>query len=291
MNHSRIKTFLFLIAILLTGCDFLQEKKTFEVKSNGLTVVNDYLMTGNIKSTETDFVLGSEVQYFLEGVSGFSIKDGKVLFGASMIIADAEGKEVLKYDDLFSENTEGYSTEDANKLNFTLAVGNPMVVGGNYFWRLRIWDKRGKNSLLAEMPFTVSQPEDLVGVNTQTSGLKPEKVFVISNGSLKSTDVQVGQKLTLYFENVDGYALQPDSTVSVGASMVVVDKEGNNVLEYSDVFEQNPAVSPEKVKSVSLYLIVGDPMKVGETYLWKMILWDKNEPKSVESSLSLTVVK
>lgn len=268
----------------------LEEKKTFQLKSNGITTTNDYVMVDEIKSTKTEFVIGSEVQYFLEGVSGFSIKDDKVLFGTSMTVTNLEGKEVLQYDDLFADSGEGYSKEEASKLNFTLAIGNPMVVGGKYTWRLRVWDKRGKGELIAEMPFTVTEGKDLVGINTLTSGLKPAKVFILSNGSLESTDVKIGQKLTLFFDGVEGFTLQPDSTVSVGASLVVIDKAGNKALEYSDVFQQNPPMPVEKAKSISLYLVVGEPMKPGETYLWKMILWDKNNPKSVESSISINVV-
>jgi hypothetical protein len=278
--------------ILLAGCGMLEEKKIFKLKSNGITATSDYVMVDNIKSTKTEFVIGSEVQYFLEGVSGFSIKDDKALFGASMTIVDqTDGKATLQYDDLFADSGEGYSKEEASKLNFTLAIGNPMIVGGKYTWRLRIWDKRGKGELTAEMPFTVTEGKDLVGINTLTSGLKPAKVFIISNGSLESTDVKIGQKLTLFFDGVEGYTIQPDSTVSIGASMLVVDKSGSNALEYSDVFQQNPPMPAAKAKSVSLFLIVGEPMKAGENYLWKMVLWDKNTPKSVESSISINVVE
>jgi hypothetical protein len=277
------------VLIMLAGCGLLEKKKTFQLKSNGITTTNDYVMVDNIKSTKTEFVIGSEVQYFLEGVSGFSIKDDKALFGTSMTVTDLQGKEVLQYDDLFADSDEGYSKEEASQLNFTLAIGNPMVVAGQYTWRLRVWDKRGNGELTAEMPFTVTEGKDLVGINTLTSGLKPAKVFILSNGSLQSTDVKIGQKLTLFFEGVVGYTIQPDSTVSIGASMVVVDKSGNNALEYSDVFQQNPPMPAAKAKSISLYLVVGEPMKAGETYLWKMVLWDKTNPKSVESSISINV--
>jgi hypothetical protein len=286
-----MKTNALLMLMLLAGCGVLEDKKTFQLKSNGISTTGDYVMIDNVKSTETEFVIGSEVQYFLEGVSGFSIKDDMALFGASMTIVDqADGKATLQYDDLFTESDEGYSKEDASKLNFTLTVGSPMVAGGRYTWRLRVWDKRGKGELTAEMPFTVTEGKDLVGINTLTSGLKPARVFIVSNGSLQSTDVKVGQKLTLFFDGVEGYAVQSDSTVLLGASLVVIDKAGNNVLEYSDVFQQNPPMPIKKAKSVSLFLIVGEPMKAGETYLWKMILWDKNTPKSVESSISINVV-
>lgn len=275
--------------ILLAGCGIPSEKKPFQVKSNGIATANDYVMIDGIKSTKTEFVIGSEVQYFLEGVSGFSIKDDKALFGASMTVTDQQGNRVLHYDDLFAENKEGYTKDQSSQLNFILAIGSPMAVGGQYTWQLRVWDKRGTGELVAEMPFDVTEGKDLVGINTITSGLKPAKVFIISNGSLESTDVKIGQKLTLFFDGVEGYAVHPDSTVSIGASMAVVDKNGNNVLEYSDVFQQNPPMPAAKAKSISLYLVVGEPMKVGETYLWKMVLWDKTNSKSVESSISINV--
>ena len=286
-----MKAYLFLlILLLLASCGISSEKKNIQVKSNGLTSTQDYLKVDNVVSKETEFVIGSQLTYILEGVSGFSIKDDRALFGASMTVTDqANGSLALQYDDLFAESREGYSKQDASVLNFTLDIGSPMKVGSQYTWRLRVWDKRGTGELIAEMPFLVTEGKDLVGIKTQPSGLKPDKVFILSNGSLKSTDVAIGQKLTLYCEKIDGLAIQPDSTVSIGASMVVVDKAGNKALEYVDVFQQNPVMPFAKSQSITLYLIVGDPMKAGETYLWKMRLWDKNNNNFVESSISINV--
>jgi hypothetical protein len=285
-----MKAYFPLILILLIACGPLSEKKNIQLKWNGLTSTNDYLKVDNVISKETEFVIGSQITYLLEGVGGFSIKDDRALFGASMTVIDqANGAMVLQYDDLFAERVEGYSKQDASVLNFTLDIGSPMKVGSNYTWSIRVWDKRGTGELTAEMPFLVTEGKDLVSINTQPNGLKPGKVFILSNGSLKSTDVVVGQKLTLYCENIHGLAIQPDSTVSIGASMVVVDKTGNKALEYVDVFQQNPVMPFLKSQSITLYLIVGDPMKAGETYLWKMRLWDKNNNNFMESSISINV--
>jgi hypothetical protein len=286
-----MKTCCLFLLLLLGGCGLLEEKKNFQITSNGIEVANDYVMIDNLRATETEFVLGNEVTYFLNGVSGFSIINDRAFFGASMTVKELKsGSVVLQYDDLFAAKTDGYIAQDASQLNFTLAIGNPMMAGSQYNWAIRVWDKRGSGELTAAMTFSVTDGKDLVGIETQYNGLKPAKVFILSNGSLKSTDVTVGQKLTLFFDDVDGLAVQPDSTVLMGASMSVIDKSGNHALEYSDVFQQNPVVSIAKSKSVTLYLIVGDPMKPGETYLWRMRLWDKNNQKWVESSISLNVL-
>ena len=249
-------------------------------------------MIDNIVSQESEFVTGSEIIYKMEGVNGFSLKDDRALFGCSMSVADqSNNKEVLHYNDLFAENKDGYSKEEASLLNFTLAIGSPMVVGGHYLWSLHLWDKRSKGELTAMMPFTVGEGKDLVGIKTESKGLKPAKVYIISNGSLKSTDVKIAQKLTLYFDGIGGYSIQPDSTVAIGASMVVTDKDGATALEYSDLFQVNPKMSLARSKSVTLYLTIGDPMKPGQTYLWKLRVWDKNNQNSVESSISINVME
>jgi hypothetical protein len=281
----------FLFCFLLTSCGVIGEKRNIILQSNGITATKDYLQVDNITSLEKEFVSGSEVHYLLEGVSGFSIKDDKALFGCSMVVMDqSTNKEILHYDDLFADSGDGYSKDDASQLNFTLSIGTPMIVGGKYRWKLRLWDKRGKGDLTAEMPFTVVEGKDLVGIKTTSKGLAPAKVYIVSNGSLKSTDVKVGQKLTMYFEGLTGYAVQPDTTVGMGASMMVVDKDGANVLEYSDLFKDNLATPLSKATSVTLYLKVGDPMKAGQTYRWKMRVWDKNNKNSVESSITLKVL-
>jgi hypothetical protein len=79
--------------------------------------------------------------------------------------------------------------------------------------------------------------------------------------------------------------------VAIGASMVVTDKDGATALEYSDLFQANPKMSLARSKSVTLYLTIGDPMKPGQTYLWKLRVWDKNNQNSVESSISINVME
>lgn len=285
-----MKAYLLLILLLLASCGISIEKKNMQLTSKGLTATNDYLTVDNVKSTEKEFVIGSQLIYFLKGVGGFTIKNDRVLVGASLTVVDqANGAVVLQYDDLFAESTDGYSPQDASILNFTLDIGSPMAAGKNYTWSLRVWDKRGTGELTAEMHFLVTEGKDLVGINTQTNGLKPANVFILSNGSLKSPDVTVGQKLTMCFDRLDGFAIQPDSTISIGASMVVLDKAGSRVLEHTDLFQQNPVMPFVKSQSITLYLIVGDPMKASETYLWQMRLWDKNSNNFVESSIPINV--
>ena len=248
-------------------------------------------MVDNIISTENQFVIGNEIVYKLEGVTGFSLKDDRALFGCSMTVTNQAGKTILEYKDLFADKPEGYTKADASLLNFTLAIGSPMITGGTYTWKLYLWDKRGKGEITATMPFNVVEPEDMIGISTSNIGLTPTKVFVASNGSLKSTDVKIGQKLTMFFDNINGFEFMPDSSVVIGASMVVIDNNRINALEYSDVFQNNPVMSREKAKSISLFLIVGDPMKAGKNYLWKIRVWDKNNQHAVESFISLKVME
>jgi hypothetical protein len=277
--------------IILAGCGLLDEKSTnITLKPNGLTATQGDLMAEKNLSTEAEFPLGTELDYILKGVTGYSLKDDKALFGCSMTVTDqSNSQEILNYADLFSESGEGYSKEDAGLLTLTLSIGYPMKVGHSYRWNLRVWDKRGKGELIAEITFKVSEGKDLVGIKTENKGLKPSQVYILSNGPIQSTDVRVGQRVSMIFTGVEGYTMNPDSTAAVGAYMTLLDKDNAPVLEYSDLFQNYQSIPIANATTASVYLTAGDPMKAGQTYLWKVRLWDKSNQNSLESSISITV--
>lgn len=280
-----------LFIIILFSCNYSAEINSngISVVSNGIETTNHFLKIGDERADGTEFPVGTELNYILEGVKGFAIKDDKVLFGCSMTVTDKDKKVVLQYDDLFADAVEGYSREEASQLNLKLSIGSPMEEGKTYNWNVRLWDKRDKGDWVADIPLSVIAGKDLVGIKTKSDGLSCPAIYILGNGLLKTTKVKEGQKLTFVFSGVEGYELQEDSTMLIGASMLVRDKEGTNVVEYSDLFKDYGPVSPKQASTVSTYLTIGEPMKKGESYDWIIKVWDKTSNKSLESSLRISV--
>jgi hypothetical protein len=77
--------------------------------------------------------------------------------------------------------------------------------------------------------------------------------------------------------------------VAIGASMVVLDRAGAVMIEYSDLFANYESMPLERATTASVYLTIGEPIKPEQTYLWKVRLWDKNNQNYMESSIALNV--
>jgi hypothetical protein len=92
----------------------------------------------------------------MDGISGYIEKDARVYPGASLVVTDSQGKDVLKAPDVFSDYDQtGVSKEDASVMSLMLIVGPPMVADVKYTWKSKIWDKNGEGTIDAEVEFTI----------------------------------------------------------------------------------------------------------------------------------------
>ena len=72
---------------------------------------------------------GEKLRFNYQGISGFSVKQGKVYPGASIVVVDSSGKTVLEYTDLFAAYADGVNPEAARSLSLSLTIGDPMRTG------------------------------------------------------------------------------------------------------------------------------------------------------------------
>ena len=111
------------------------------VESEKLSYREIYLFLPESGLTITDGKAGfNETIYFLfEGLDGFSVRDGQVEMGLSMLIKDGEGNVILEEPDLFENSSQPY--EDVN-----LQVASSLILTGSevanpVYYEVRIWDK------------------------------------------------------------------------------------------------------------------------------------------------------
>ena len=94
-------------------------------------------------------------------------------------------------------------------------------------------------------------------------------------------------ELDFVFSGMEGFQLQADSTVSLGTSMVVKNKDGKVMAEFADLFSEIGPVNVTRVSLVKAELTIRSfPPGI---YTWSVRIWDKNSTNAIESLAELDV--
>jgi hypothetical protein len=284
---------MFLAATALCACQNGKESRAndsgIKLETKGLDAKGHYLMVGEEKIMVKEFSPGTKVYYVFDTVSGFTVKDGRVSPGASMVLRRG-GNEVLNIPDLFAEYATGVDSSDiAQELELILTLGENMEEGAEYDWAVRVWDKNGKGEMSANIPIKIVAPKDNIGIQTTSKGLSCPRIYIFSNGPLMNNKVRESQELDFVFSGLSGFEVGADSTVSVGASVVVKNKAGETIMEYPDIFKDYGAVSAIDATLIKADLTIGNPITPGQAYTWIVRIYDKSNNKSIESAAEIDV--
>jgi len=123
---------------------------------NGLTLSEIHLVVGDQKANNNKVVLGKKVIVVANGVDYFTVENGKVFPGCSIVLTDKKGKELLNLPDAFGHLNDGTSANEASTLQAELTTGEPMLVEEKYLLKVRFFDKRNKeNEIKAEVTLEV----------------------------------------------------------------------------------------------------------------------------------------
>lgn len=144
------------VVMLLSACNFSKGVKKdlstgLTTSYNGLSIEDVYLAEdeeSNKVSTNT-LALGSKILIVVTGVGNYTLKDGKVFPGCTIILKDSAGKEILNLPDAFADQKDGLPEKEASTLKATLTTGDPMVVGQKYHFSAVFFDKLKKESTIA----------------------------------------------------------------------------------------------------------------------------------------------
>ena len=108
--------------------------------SRSVLVMNDEELN------HTDIPIGEQFVIINEGISGLTVKDGKVSVGCALTITDSAGKVLMNEADLFAGNNE-YHKDSLKLLRCTVSTGEPMKWEEKYNVTVVFTDKFGKGSL------------------------------------------------------------------------------------------------------------------------------------------------
>lgn len=162
MKHY-LGIFTLILILGLTGCQYDFSKGVKKDFGTGITVNNDglsygdyYLSVNDVKLDNSEVNYGDKVYLVFSGVEGFSEVEGKVFPGAAMQVTDRDGKIVLQEKDLFAAyDQEGVDPVSASDLSVSLLVGDPMIAGESYDWKVKFWDKKSPGEINAELQVKV----------------------------------------------------------------------------------------------------------------------------------------
>jgi hypothetical protein len=225
-------------AIIFHGCNFSKSVNTNLL--TGLTTIGDGLSCEEVYMSMEDgqiekntFIYGEEFDMNFSNIGGFT-KVGEAVFpGLTLTVTNEADKVVMETEDLYANYSEGMDFSPL-LLAATLTVATPIQSNNNYVLSVKIWDKEGKGTFTAKMPFEVVENDQIIIETNQTSF---SEVYLFSGNSNKViTDQEVAfdEEVYLIIEGLTGFQ-EEEEHVFIGMSVNATDNAGNTILSDDDL--------------------------------------------------------
>lgn len=148
-------------------------------------------------------------------------------------------------------------------------------------------------SLLSACNFSAGTKKDLAtGLSYSYNGFAVSEVYFVDAENIPkgTNEVDLNSNVALVVQGIENYTLV-DEKAYPGMSLFVADKEGNNVIGETDLFESNIGYSAADASVLRGTITIGEPMVSGETYHVNLKVWDKHNPENTISVEIDLVVK
>ncbi|HME56172.1 MAG TPA: hypothetical protein VKM55_28475 [Candidatus Lokiarchaeia archaeon] len=252
------------------------------VTGAGLFLYREFLSKSEIK-------FGQDVNCVLSNITGFTPRDDRFFFGASMSVIDSSGVEVFKTGDLLEENGDkGMDPDEIHPLTVTLTAGSPLKGGSSYKWTIRVWDKNSSNKLLASI-------DDLKVLKNETpleitcDGLESADQAILVDGDwVPDLDVRENQAIKVCFANLSGFSVQ-EGKIFPGAEISAFDTDENLIVNTGDVFEDEEAGLDADTDQINLKCNSQDPLKPGNQYELQFRIWDKKSDAVLKARIKIKI--
>lgn len=114
--------------------------------------------------------------------------------------------------------------------------------------------------------------------------------FLIDDARVNNQELAIGTPVEFIFSGMHGFSIR-DGKSFPGIEMMVLDQKRNVVLQYADLLDQYPdGVKVEDVRTLTMSLLVGSPLKEDEAYTWYGRVWDKNGKSELIAEIPIRVV-
>ncbi|NSW46520.1 MAG: hypothetical protein HPY79_11965 [Bacteroidales bacterium] len=254
------KLFYFLsILIITSSCNFNKSVSfdaNLNIKSQGDGISCENITITDKKQREfktSTFIYGQEIFFNFNQVEGLVKENNRVFPGLKLLILSASNDTVLYSDDLYAEIEEGFDYSPL-KLTANITFANPMHSNQKYTAYLMIWDKKGTGTFKVEFHFNIT-PNPNIKVKTKNVSYK--EIYLFDNtDNLTITDniIDTNKKIYILFEGLDGFVAKNDS-INCGISLRVSDKNGNIMLDESDLMKNSKMSVKEFTSQVAPFFL------------------------------------
>lgn len=116
------------------------------------------------------------------------------------------------------------------------------------------------------------------GLQHSYNGFSVDEVLLVGpdNTVMSNNEVQLNTQIAIVAQGLANYELKDDKAFP-GLMLTVTDKDGNAIINESDLFAGTEGYSADDASVLRGTVTVGDPMEAGETYHVKLRVWDKNQ--------------
>ena len=127
------------------------------------------------------------------------------------------------------------------------------------------------------------------GLKTVNTGLTfRESFFTADAARTESNQVQIGQKVAIVFEGIEGFE-QKNGKVFPALSIVVMDSKNQMVLNYDNLLKSEIGYDPKDATTLTGALTIGEPLKQGETYNLTVTVGDMESENAIVGNITLKV--
>lgn len=113
---------------------------------------------------------------------------------------------------------------------------------------------------------TSERPNYITDIEIDNNGLSCDGITMENHtGSINKSEFSYGEKITLFYKNMTGFALQ-DSLAYPNMDIFITDKKGDTIVSQTDLFKNIKEGFTEEDLNLRNNLMLGSPMKTGNSY-------------------------
>lgn len=292
MNSNTFVSFVLLLA--LSSCDVRQSVNKDLVtglltRGDGLSCDDVYLSVDQEKISRNTFVYGETFYLNFSNIEGFGKIENNVFPGMLLFITNEAGDTIMQTGDMYADYADGINLSPL-LLKANVTVANPIRSDQKYILLIKIWDKQGDGIFTAELPFSVTENENIkVEKNIATCN----EIYLFSKEKNKTiTDGKVGFNETVYviFEGLSGFHVE-NGKVFTGLELKATDNAQNVILAHDDLFKsyEETGINVNDFNAQIYASIIFTEGEVVNPVLCEVTVFDKKSDASIKAQTELSL--
>jgi hypothetical protein len=286
--------YILLITVVTTSCKYSRSAgkdliSGITTAGKDLSCEDVYITVDNEKTSKNTFIYGETFVIYFNDIEGFAVENGNVFPCMEIIIKEQEGDTLMKADDLYENNTEGFNYKPL-KLSADLTVAAPLRSKGNYTMIININDKKGDGSFTTRYDFDIIENGN---IKIETTNTTYNEVYLFSQGKNKvitENKIDFDDNIYIIIEGLKGFK-EENGYVFPGLKLQGTDSLNNLILDYDDLFTEYDETGIELSDFISR---VSAHFKITGTFFnnplhCELRIWDKKSDAEIEVTTDMSL--